>query len=64
PVVIDHDAGLHTGVVVAVLADHFDLDPADRSVRGAGGAGSAAMDSPLVLSLSGIRRVRLLGRLG
>ena len=64
PVVIDHDAGLHTGVVIAVLADHFDLDPADRSVWGAGGAGSAAMDSPLVLSLSGIRRVRLLGPLG
>lgn len=55
PVVVDHDAGIHHGVVAAVYADHFDL-LASASVRGRdsrdlGGATRIAM------SLGGIRRV-------
>lgn len=61
-VVIDHDAGLHQGVVEAVLADHFDLD------TGAGGHAvdvrdGGAVPTVLSLSLQGVRRIRLLGAL-
>lgn len=59
-VVIDHDAGVHHGTVEAVLGDHFDLDVRVDSRRG---SGVGAAGDVLSLTLSGIRRVRLLGTL-
>lgn len=61
-VVIDHDAGLHQGVVGAVLADHFDLEPDPGATAGdlRHRSGGVAVVS---LSLAGVRRIRLMGML-
>ncbi len=56
-IVVDHDAGIHVGVVAAMLADHLDLDVAT------GGSVVDARDRVgrirLSLPLAGVRRIRI-----
>ena len=58
-IVVDHDAGVHQGIVAAVMADHVDL------LGAGGGMGVDARDhvgaTMLTLSLQGVRRIRLVG---
>ena len=59
PVVVDHDAGVHHGLVVAVYADHFDLEtrPSARGhdSRDLGHALGIAM------TVGGVRRISAWG---
>lgn len=61
PIVVDHDAGRHSGLVHAVYADHFDMET---------GASHGVLDSrdrvctkKMALVTAGIRRIRVLGRM-
>lgn len=59
PLVVDHDAGVHHGVIVAVFADHFDLEsvPDGRGGDSRDLVGSVRM----TLSLGGVRRIAVWG---
>lgn len=56
-VVVDHDAGVHQGEVLAVYADHFDI------AASGGGAGVDSRDvgarTVVSLSVPGLRRIRV-----
>lgn len=56
PVVIDHDAGRHTGIIREVFADHFDLDisPSTHELD----CRDRRSSQRITLVTSGIRRVR------
>lgn len=56
PVVIDHDAGSHTGVIRDVFADHFDIE-ASPSIRDVDSRERRA-GLRIALVTSGIRRIR------
>lgn len=55
PVAVDHDAGIHHGLVVAVYADHFDLET--RTLPRGEDSRDAGPVLPMAMTLDGVRRI-------